>query len=55
MTDLCSLVTIASAGYFGVLSHAMGSSTSSLIGLALVWALQVNTVLSITLRMVADT
>lgn len=55
MTDIFSVVTIASAGYFGVLSHSMGSSTSSLIGLALVWALQINSILSFTLRMMADT
>lgn len=55
MTDLFSILTIASAGYFGVLSHSMGSSTSNLIGLALVWALNLNSILSFTLRMIADT
>jgi hypothetical protein len=57
MTDLFSVVTIASAGYFGVVSIVanIGPSASSLIGLALVWSLQISGIMSFTLRIMADT
>jgi ABC-type multidrug transport system fused ATPase/permease subunit len=57
MTDIFSVVTIAAAGYFGVISvfANVGSSSTSLIGLALVWSLQINSVMSFTLRVMADT
>jgi hypothetical protein len=57
MTDLFSVLTIASAGYLGVFSaiNNMGPAGSNLIGLALVWSLQINAVLGFTLRVMADT
>lgn len=57
MTDLFSVITIAAAGYFGVISVVanIGNSSSNLIGLALVWALQISSVMSFTLRIMADT
>lgn len=57
MTDIFSVITIAGAGYLGVISVVshIGSSNSSLIGLALVWSLQINSIMSFTLRLMADT
>lgn len=57
MTDLFSIVTIAAAGYFGVITVAVdiGTKNSGLIGLALVWSLQISSVMSFTLRVLADT
>ena len=57
MTDLFSVLTIAATGFFGVISVAvdLGHTSSNLIGLALVWALQINGVMSFTLRLLADT
>lgn len=57
MTDLFAVVTMGAAGYFGVLSVviSMGSSSSNFIGLALVWSLQINAIMSFTLRVLADT
>jgi len=56
VTDIFSVVTVSAAGYFGVLSTVIGgSSSNSLIGLALVWSLQINSIMSFTLRVLADT
>ena len=57
MTDLFSVLTIAAAGYLGVISvvAGVGPSASNFIGLALVWSLQINTIMSFTLRIMADT
>lgn len=57
VTDLFSILTIAAAGYFGVCSVALniGTESTNLIGLALVWGLQISTILSFTLRVMADT
>lgn len=57
MTDLFSVLSIAATGFFGVLSVAidLGQSSSNLIGLALVWSLQINGYMSFTLRLCADT
>ena len=57
MTDLFSIVTIAAAGYFGVISVVIniGSSNTNLIGLSLVWSLQISAIMSFTLRILADT
>jgi hypothetical protein len=57
MTDFFSILTIASAGYLGVASVAIniGSTGPSVIGLALVWSLQINGIMSFTLRLMADT
>lgn len=57
VTDLFSILTIAAAGYFGVLIVVfnIGNTTTNLIGLSLVWALQINGVMSFTLRVLADT
>lgn len=57
MTDLFSVVTIAATGMFGVISVAidLGKSSNNLVGLALVWSLQINSIMSFTLRMLADT
>lgn len=50
-------MTIAATGYFGVLSVAydLGKSSNNMIGLALVWSLQINGIMSFTLRLLADT
>jgi len=50
-------LTIAAAGYFGVVSVVwdIGTSSTNLIGLALVWSLQISSILSFTLRVLADT
>lgn len=57
MTDLFSILTIAAAGYLGVVSVAakIGPSATNFIGLALVWSLQINGILGFTLRVMADT
>lgn len=57
VTDLFSISTIAAAGYFGVATTvwSVGTDSSNLIGLALVWSLQISTILSFTLRVLADT
>ena len=57
MTDLFSVVTIAATGYFGVLSKIIdiGTASSNLVGLALVWSLNINGIMSFTLRLLADT
>lgn len=57
MTDVFAIVTIAAVGYFGVLSVAvdLGTSSNNMVGLALVWSLQINGIMSFTLRMLADT
>ena len=57
MTDLFSIITIAAAGYFGVITVVVdiGTKSSNLIGLALVWSLQISSIMSFTLRLLADT
>ena len=57
MTDLFSILTIAAAGYFGVVTVAVdiGTKNTNLIGLALVWSLQISSIMSFTLRILADT
>ena len=57
MTDLFSIITIAAAGYFGVISVVIniGASSANLIGLALVWSLQISSIMSFTLTILADT
>lgn len=53
VTDLFTIVTIAAAGYFGVLKVVQ--SSNNLVGLALVWSLQISSIMSFTLRLLADT
>ncbi len=57
MTDLFSVFTIAAAGYLGVASvvAGIGPSASNFIGLALVWSLQISSIMAFTLRIMADT
>lgn len=57
MTDIFSVVTIAGAGYLGVITivSGMGGKSPNLLGLALVWSLQINSIMSFTLRLLADT
>ena len=57
MTDFFSVLTIAAAGYFGVITvfTNLGTKSSNLIGLALVWSLQISSIMSFTLRILADT
>jgi hypothetical protein len=56
VTDIFSVITVSAAGYFGVLSTIIGgTSSNNLIGLALVWSLQINAIMSFTLRVLADT
>ena len=57
MTDIFSILTIAAAGYFGVISvfTDIGTKSTNLIGLALVWSLQISAIMSFTLRILADT
>jgi hypothetical protein len=52
-----STLTIAAAGYFGVITTVanVGTNSSSLIGLDLVWSLQISSIMSFTLRILADT
>jgi hypothetical protein len=56
-TDFFSVLTIAAAGYLGVLSivAGVGPTASNFIGLALVWSLQISGIMSFTLRIMADT
>ena len=57
MTDIFSNITVAAAGYLGVLSVVakFGANNSNLIGLSLVWSLQISTLMSFTLRILAET
>lgn len=57
VTDLFSVLTIAATGFFGVLSvgYDLGKSSNNMVGLALVWSLQINGIMSFTLRLLADT
>lgn len=57
VTDLFSVLTIAATGFFGVISVAenLGKSSNNMVGLALVWSLQINGIMSFTLRLLADT
>ncbi len=57
MTDLFSILTIAAAGYLGVISVAaqIGPSATNFIGLSLVWSLQIGAIMTFTLRMLSDT
>lgn len=52
-----SVLTIATAGYLGVISAVadVGTDSTNLIGLSLVWALQISSIMSFTLRVLADT
>ena len=56
VTDVFSVFTVGAAGYFGVLSSIIGIGTGSnnIIGLALVWSLQISSIMSFTLRVLAD-
>ena len=56
MTDIFCNITVAAAGYLGVVSVIvnLGASNSNLIGLALVWSLQISALLSWTLMVLAD-
>ena len=51
------MTTVAATGFFGVISVAidLGQSSNNLIGLALLWSLQINGIMSYTLRVLADT
>ena len=57
ITDIFSIVTIGAVGYFCVFSvyTNIGIKDMNIIGLALVWALQINSVISISLKILADT
>ena len=57
MTDIFSNLTVAAAGYLGVISvlAKFGTANSNLIGLALVWSLQISGLMSFTLRLLAET
>ena len=57
VTDLFAVVTVAATGFFGVISVAvdLGKSSNNMVGLALVWSLQINGIMSFTLRVLADT
>lgn len=57
VTDLISVITIASAGYLGVITTvaSVGTDSTNLIGLSLVWSLQISSIMSFTLRVLADT
>lgn len=57
MTDFFSILMIAATGYLGILSIAfnLGSGGPTIVGLALVWALQINSIMSFTLTTMADT
>ena len=57
MSDMFSITTIAAAGYFGVITVAvnLGTKSASLIGLSLVYSLQISGIMSFTLRVLADT
>ena len=57
MTGFFSNGTIAAAGYLGVLSVlvGVGANNAVFIGLALVWSLEFSTLISPTLKLLADT
>ncbi len=57
VTDMFSILTIAAAGYIGIASviFKFGSATPNMIGLALLWSLNMNMIMSYTLRILADT
>ena len=57
MTDFFSVVTIAAAGYLGIfwVVEGSGEGGANLLGLALVWSLQINSIMSFTLKLMADT
>ena len=57
MTELFSVLTLAAISFFGISSVAFdfGATSSNLVGLALVWSLQINGIISFTLRLLADT
>jgi hypothetical protein len=57
VTDLFSILTIATAGYLGVITAVanIGTDSTNLIGLSLVWSLQISGIMSFTLRVLADT
>ena len=57
ITDLFSVLTIATAGYLGVITAvtSTGTDSTNLIGLSLVWSLQISSIMSFTLRVLADT
>lgn len=57
VTDIFSTVSIAAAGYLGVITILVdfGGMDINLIGLALTWSLQMSSILSFTLRLLADT
>jgi hypothetical protein len=57
VTDLFSILTIATAGYLGVITAVadIGTNSTNLIGLSLVWSLQISSIMSFTLRVLADT
>ena len=52
-----SILTIATAGYLGVITTIanVGTDSTNLIGLSLVWSLQISGIMSFTLRVMADT
>ena len=57
MTDIFSNITVATGGYLGVISVLanFGAANSNLIGLALVWSLQISYIMAWTLMVLADT
>lgn len=57
ITDLFSVITIAAAGYLGVISVAanIGPSAKNFIALSLVWSFQIARILTFTLRIMSDT
>ncbi len=57
MTDFFSVMSIAAAGYLGVITTItnIGTDSTNLIGLSLVWSLQISAIMSFTLRVLADT
>lgn len=57
VTDIFSIFTVGIAGYLGVLSRVIGigAGSANVIGLALVWSLQISAIMSFTLRVLADT
>ncbi len=50
-------MSIAAAGYLGVITTIanVGTDSTNLIGLSLVWSLQISAIMSFTLRVLADT
>lgn len=55
MTDFFSVLSLAATGYLGVVWSSSGKTNDSLFGLALVWSLQINGIMSMTLKIMADT